>query len=144
MEVRPARAEDIPALLGLLQQLGPRPAATPADAIDRFDQLCKQPGLHLLVASVEGAVVATVTLIVVPNLTHGGRPWAQVENMVVDSAWRGKAVGAALLSAARDIAVAANCYKVQLQSADQREGAHRFYETNGYAATSKGFRLYLE
>jgi hypothetical protein len=49
------------------------------------------PGRSLLVAEVDDTVVGTIDLLIVPNVTHGGRPWAIVENLIVDEAARGAA-----------------------------------------------------
>ncbi len=104
--------------------------------------------LALLVAEDGGVVVGTVTLVVVPNLTHGGQPWAQVENMVTDSTVRGSGVGRRLIEECLRLAGEAGCYKVQLQSGNQRRtranDAHGFYEHLGFAPSSVGFRHYFE
>jgi len=84
----------------------------------------------------------------VPNLTHGGKPWAQVENMVTDATVRGSGIGRQLIDECLRLAREAGCYKVQLQSGNQRRSpendAHGFYEHLGFAASSVGFRYYIE
>ena len=79
-------------------------------------------------------------MLIVPNLTHDGAPWALVENVVVDPQWRRRGVGKALLKHAVRVADDAGCYKLQLTSSNQRDGAHRFYEQLGFTATATGFR----
>lgn len=105
-------------------------------------------GMRLLVGELRGRVVGTVTLVVAPNLTHGGKPWAQVENMVVDEGLRGTGVGRVLIEECLRIAREAGCYKVQLQSGNERrEGphdAHAFYAHVGFQPSSVGFRYYFE
>lgn len=145
VSVRPAEPRDLDALLSLYQQLSPGNAATDrGDAGCALAAMLASPHIILLVAESGGAVVGTATLVVVPNLTHSAVPWAQLENMVVDAAHRGHGVGERLLVAARDEAWARGCYKVQLQSANEREGAHRFYARFGFRPSSVGFRLYRE
>jgi GNAT superfamily N-acetyltransferase len=141
--VRTARANDLDAHLALYAELSPNNAGTDrATAALAFDELLTLPHTTLLVAEDRGAVIGTVTLVVVPNLTHQARPWAQLENMVVTERVRGTGVGKTLLAAALGIAWNAGCYKVQLQSANHRSAAHRFYERNGFSASSSGYRLY--
>ncbi len=145
VEIRNARIEDWADLLRLYAQL--RPGGDLPDralAMDRLREMLSSPTLSLSVAELDGRVVGTVALMIAVNLTHGGRPWAQVENMVVDESLRGTGVGRALLDSCKAAANAAGCYKLQLQSANQRDGAHRFYDANGFLASSQGFRLYLE
>ena len=82
-------------------------------------------------------------MVVVPNLSHRGSPWAIAENVVVDAAARGQRVGEALLREAEALARAAGCYKLSLTSNKQRAEAHRFYGRLGFRATHEGFRLDL-
>lgn len=144
MNIRRASQGDLDALLRLYVQLNAGNAGTDASkAAAALEQLAQTPGVTLLVAESDGAVVGTVTLVVVPNLTHNAEPWAQIENMVVDESERSTGVGRQLMEACLALAQAAGCYKVQLQSAEQRTGAHRFYARLGFEDTSAGFRKYL-
>ncbi len=143
--VRESREGDLPALLALYVQLSDHNVSTGlADARAAFDQILSDPNVFLLVAEVDRAVAGTVMLVVCPGLTHGGRPWAQLENMVVDGVARRSGVGRALIDACAALAQERGCYKVQLQSANEREEAHRFYEAAGFMASSVGFRRYFD
>ena len=141
--VREATRDDLEGLLALYVQLSPGNAGTTAASVGRpFEELLAAPHVMVAVAEVSGAVVGTATLVMVPNLTHGGKPWAQLENMVVHESHRGTGVGRAILRSCLETAWAAGCYKVQLQSDNARAGAHSFYEREGFAASSRGYRLY--
>ena len=143
--VRPAVQRDLDALLALYDQLSPSNAATDRTAASRaLADMLVAPHVVLLIAEAGGAVIGTATLAIVPNLTHGAAPWAQLENMVVDERHRRAGVGDRLLRAARDEAWARGCYKVQLQSANERTGAHGFYARFGFRPSSVGFRLYRD
>jgi GNAT superfamily N-acetyltransferase len=143
--IRLATAADVSALLRLYAQLSdPEQMPDRGLASEALEAISAQPGMHLLVAEVAGAVVGTVTLVVVPNLTHYAKPWAQVENIVVDEELRGRGLGRALLERCVELATGYGCYKVQLQSANQRLEAHGFYQGFGFQPSSVGFRLYLD
>ena len=149
MNVRRASQGDLDALLRLYVQLsGGNAAAEPARAEGALRELLEAPGVTLLVAEVDRAVVGTVTLVVVPNLTHNAQPWAQVENMVTDASVRGSGAGRLLIEECLRIAREAGCYKVQLQSANTRNtaenDAHGFYRHVGFEPSSVGFRYYFE
>lgn len=144
VRVRAVDEGDAEGLVRLYDQLaGDREEAQPAgpaDARALVARLRSQPDRWLLVAESGGAVVGTADAVVVDNLTHGGRPWAVVENVVVDERWRGRGVGHALMDEVVDRARRRGCYKVQLLSRAERADAHRFYEGLGFARSSEGFR----
>jgi GNAT superfamily N-acetyltransferase len=129
---------DLPGLLALYRQLIPAdPALAPAAARARLDALLASPLVHLLVAEAEGMLAATCLLLVIPNLTRGGRPFALVENVVTDAALRRRGIGTALLGAALERAWAADCYKVMLATGRTDEAVLRFYERAGFTRGGK-------
>ncbi len=148
LSVREARRADVPAVLDLYHQLtlhpetyrDPDPAAVEA-ALDEFD---RSPHTRLLVAEARGRLVATLVLVIVPNLSYGARPWAIIENMVVDDRARRGGIGRELLDRAVAIARDRGCYKVELQSRRQRDWAHRFYEACGFQSIATGYKLYFD
>lgn len=145
MEVRPALPTDLPALLRLYDQLaegfGHHPAA-PASAEAILAEISAQPDRTLLVAVCDGEVAGTVDLALVrPSLTHGGQPWAAVENVVVDRRARRRGAGRALMEEAIRRAREAGCHRVQLLSNNRRTEAHAFYRALGFESSAQGFRL---
>lgn len=146
VEVRPATIADVPALLDLYRQLaegfGDGPELSVAQGEEIFRQIAVQPDRTLLTATVDGAVAGTVDLLVVrPSLTHRGRPWAAVENVVVGREFRRLGVGRALMEEAARRAREAGCHRLQLLSRVQRKEAHAFYRAIGMEASAQGFRL---
>jgi GNAT superfamily N-acetyltransferase len=149
--IRDARAGDLPRLLELYLQLSessqyPEDDIRPVTdahyaALQRIDG---DPNVRVLVAEEDGQIVGTLALYVMPNLSHGGRPFANVENVVVDASQRGTGLGKQLMAEAERIAQEADCYKVGLTSNIKRAPAHAFYETIGYVHTHKGFTRYVE
>lgn len=145
MTVRVATEPDVPALLALYGELHPSDGKVPAERAQQvWRVLSGQWGRTILVAECDGRVVGTVDCLLVPNLTHGCRPYLQVENVVVAAAARRSGVGSRLIHAATAAARAAGCYKIQLQSRVDRFAAHTFYESCGLTATATGYRRYLD
>jgi GNAT superfamily N-acetyltransferase len=99
--VRDAKAGDLGRLIELYDELAEGdPARTPGDAASvrpTMGQILTDSDHHLCVASVSGTVVGAAEMIVVPSLTHRGRPWAMIENIIVDGSTRGNGVGTRLL-----------------------------------------------
>ncbi|MFC1957384.1 GNAT family N-acetyltransferase [Chloroflexota bacterium] len=147
--VRVATEKDIPRIIELYRQLvittSPKELSHSPDADYRqaFAQIRAATGHELLVTEEQGKVVGTMVLIIVPNLSHGGLPWAGVENVVVDSGYRRRGIGKMIMDYAASRAKETGCYKIQLISDKKREEAHQFYRVLGYEASGEGFRLYL-
>jgi GNAT superfamily N-acetyltransferase len=141
--VRPAQAGDVQALVELLTQLHPAYPPDPKCAGATLDEVKRQPGRTLLVATLGDRVVGTTDLLIVPQLTHGCHPWAIVENVVVDQLTRGGGVGRAMISEVLRRADEAGCYMVQLVSLRHRLDAHAFYEGLGFVAVAEGLRSYF-
>lgn len=82
ISVRSAAEADLDAVLGLYRQLSPHhPVADPEHAPAIWRGLLARPGVRVFVAEHYRHLVSTCTLVVVPNLTQGGRPYALVENV---------------------------------------------------------------
>jgi len=146
LAVRAAVESDLPHVLALLDQMDDsmyprRDDAGEADRLSVFRQMAADPSQHLLVADVDGRVVGTVHLIVIPHFSRTCKPSGLLESMVVDEAYRRKGVGAALLREVQRLAREAGCYKLALSSNLARRGAHRFYSRLGWKRTHYGFSL---
>jgi GNAT superfamily N-acetyltransferase len=151
IEIREAHEQDLPRLRELLfqlSQLGHDPEGEARAHTDQeraalaalqSDQCCT-----CLVLEVDGQVVGTLTVYVLPNLSYGGRPLAVVENVVVDERVRSGGYGRLLMMRAEEIARAAGCFKISLTSNRQRRDAHGFYERIGFSTTHHGFTRYLD
>lgn len=150
VRIRDATEADLPRVVELLQQesLGGERREDPGpplpDAYRRaFRDIASDPRQRLLVAEVDGSVVGTFAFIVIPNLSHRGRPVAEVENVVVDEPWRGRGIGEVMMRWAIEEAIRAGCFRIQLTSNKARKDAHRFYRRLGFVSSHEGFKLYL-
>jgi GNAT superfamily N-acetyltransferase len=148
--VRSARADDLPRVLGLLEQLieeHEQESIGCREPIEAqriaFSNMGEHPDYRLLVLEDKGGIFATCALYVVPNLSHGGAPWAIIENVVVDAGMRGKGYGATLMNEAVRLAREAGCYRVSLMSNNRRGGAHEFYRRIGFTESHHGFTRYF-
>jgi N-acetylglutamate synthase-like GNAT family acetyltransferase len=148
--IRPAVRRDLPDLVRLIDELtitaSPAASRLPVDRSSYARGLAEvlaDPRQRMLVAEVGGRIAGTLTVIVIPNLSHRGSPWAVVENVIVDRRYRRRGVARDLVAAAIRRARAAGCYKVGLTSNLSRREAHRFYAGLGFEAYAHGYRLEL-
>jgi N-acetylglutamate synthase-like GNAT family acetyltransferase len=119
--VREAAEADLQQLVSLLAQLDPENPGRedagpplPGEYAAALDHLAKS-GHHVLIVEDDDRIVGTLTLHVVPNLSHRGTPYAVIENVVVDDAVRSRGHGKRLIEHAVGLARGAGCYKVVQQ-----------------------------
>jgi len=142
MNIRCADHQDIPQLLKLYRHLDADDKDTPVeDALKNWERLKLYPGSDIFVGCVDEAVVATCTLVVIPNLTRGGAPYALIENVVTHSAHRNRGYGRAVLKAATEAAWRAGCYKVMLLTGSKRPETLKFYRDAGFEQNKTGFQI---
>ena len=139
--IRAAEQADLPALQDLYRHLLPEDERCPDDrAAAILDKLRHFEGSAVLIGLLGTALVASCTVIVIPNLTRGGTPYALIENVVTDAGQRNKGLGKAILKAATDRAWAAGCYKAMLMTGSKKPSTLAFYEAAGFEQSKTGFQ----
>lgn len=133
MLLRAAGEGDLVAVLRLMRELNPDDAELSADlAKTTWLTMLGQAGLAVYVVELAGQLIATCSLLLVPNLTRNARPYALIENVVTLSAFRGQGYARAVLQFALTQAWQANCYKVMLSTSARSEGVLEFYRRCGF------------
>lgn len=148
--VRKARPRDLQDVLHLYAQLfadtdqavGDTHAIVPAHR-SAFSEIDRDHNTSLLVAESSGRILGTLSITIVPNLSHGGRRWAIIENVVVDKRVRRANVGTSLMQHAIALAREKGCFRIILSSSVRRKESHRFYENLGFKAYGHSFERCL-
>ena len=146
--LRRAAAADVATIVALLaaDQLGASRDST-ADLppyVDAFRSIDADESQQLLVATdIDGKVVATMQLTVIPGLARRGALRMQIEAVRVSEAHRSTGLGGAMMRWAVEDARRRGCALVQLTSDKARTDAHRFYERLGFVPSHEGFKLLL-
>lgn len=139
--IRQANPDDIDALHMLYRHLIPDEDSAPkALAAERLRALHSFAGSCVLLAHDGAHPVATVTLIIVPNMTRQGAPYAFIENVVTHADHRGRGHAKALLAEAEDRAWSAGCYRIMIVSGNHNTVAHKTYAAAGYDGSKTGFQ----
>lgn len=146
---RIAARSDVESLLNLFPQITSRPGILAAKTLGLeasvriFDKMSDAGNVFVVVGESENAIVAALMLVIVPNFTYEGRPWAIVENVVVAREERAKGVGKQLMAFAADLAKEKGCYKLQLLSGPNEDQVG-FYRSLGMRdGTCRGFKQYF-
>lgn len=145
--IRPAAAADVPAIVSLLadDRLGASRETDPASPLyaSAFDRIAADSHQILAVGVLDGAIVASLQLTLIPGLSRQGAVRALIEAVRVRGDLRGRGLGRQLVRWAVDEARARGCAVVQLTTDKSRVDAHRFYESLGFTASHLGMKLAL-
>lgn len=148
MEYRDATEADLPAIVHMLaddrfgagreRDVSPLPPSYLAG----FRAMLAQGG-RIILAGEDGAVVGCMQLNIIHGVSQQGQSRAQVEGVRVDSAMRGKGIGAAMMRHAIAEARAAGCVVLQLTTNLGRTEAQAFYARLGFTHSHAGMKITL-
>jgi GNAT superfamily N-acetyltransferase len=133
VEIRAARAGEEESLIPLYQWLFAPPGSTPREWDERRAAVALREAIDshdacvLVAEAADGALVGICTAYQdLHSVRFGYRAW--VEDLAVDPARRSQGIGKLLLDAAKDWARERGATHLELDSAESRTEAHRFYE----------------
>lgn len=134
ISIRSIEPHELSALLNLYKYLNPIDAPLPDESTLQqiWNQILSDRKINCFVANLDGNLIASCTLVVIPNLTRGARPYGLIENVITHADYRRQGVGIRLIHHALQSAWSQNCYKVMLLSGSKREEVHEFYEKTGF------------
>jgi GNAT superfamily N-acetyltransferase len=139
VNIRELHLDDLDCLLVLYEHLHdsdlPRPERPVVESV--FRNLLENPDHHYYGSFVDGKLVSSCILSVIPNLTRGCAPYGLIENVVTHRDFRRRGYGSAILRRALADAWAAGCYKVMVLTGRLDEGTFSFYESAGFDRRSK-------
>ena len=136
--IREVTKQDLQGLLHLYTQLHDNPM--PEDTIELqslWQKILADENHHIIVAEEDGKIVSSCVCVIIPNLTHRQSPYAFVENVITDAAYRKRGLATACLAYAKELAVREKCYKLMLLTGSKQESTLRFYEQAGYNRNDK-------
>ena len=136
--VREIVNEDFDGLMELYTQLHNNPFPQKTDEIiNLWKTILNDENHHLIVAVEDNKIVASCVCVIIPNLTHNQQPYAFVENVITDEAYRKRGLATQCLNFAKDIAIKNNCYKLMLLTGSKEESTLNFYRKAGYNSNDK-------
>jgi len=140
--IRPATESDLEGLLALYRHLNADSPELPLDiAAARFSAISTQPGMTVFIGVSGDIMTSSVTLVIIPNLTRGGAPYALIENVVTDARYRKRGHARGLIRYAFTHAWEHGCYKVMLLTGSKDPATLAFYEGCGFIQDKTGFQI---
>jgi GNAT superfamily N-acetyltransferase len=138
---RHADKNDVPAIVAMLSDddIGENRES----AAQESEEMNACPDNFILLAEIDGQLVGSLQLVLIPGLSRQGAKRAIIEAVRVKSAVRGQNIGTALMKRAIAEAREAGCKLVQLTSDRRRTRAHLFYRRLGFEQSHVGFKLDL-
>ncbi len=143
---REATREDVMAAVDLLRDDGlgsVREIGSEETYLAAFEAMQASRDNLLIVGELNGDVVATYQIILIPGVSLQGALRAQLEGVRVASHLRGQGFGHLLIADAKSRATAKGARLIQLTMNQSRTEARRFYEDVGFEASHTGFKMTL-
>lgn len=137
--VSAAREGDLRGLLSLYTQLhdNPLPPENDPHVAAVWQDICTDRRQVIVTARENDVIVSSCTAVLVPNLTHGQRPYLLIENVITDAQHRGQGLASACIAYAVRFAVSRGCYKAMLLTGSRAPETLSFYCRAGFNSTDK-------
>lgn len=139
--VTKATEKDIPTILELLYELK-RPLPIDEKEIKIFKNKIKDyfldPQKTLLVAKQDSTVVGFVSIILLRRLNRA-KSEMYIPELVVTEALRFTGIGKKLMQHCMELAKKKDCYRIRLESGNQRKESHKFYKSIGFEQSALTF-----
>lgn len=136
--IREINENDFDGLMQLYMQLHGNPfPEKDGEIMALWNRILNDKDHHIIVAEEDGHIVSSCVCVIIPNLTHNQQPYAFVENVITDEAYRNRGLATQCLNYARELAEKDNCYKLMLLTGSKKESTLKFYEQAGYNRKDK-------
>lgn len=144
LDISIATRADLPTLIRLYAEMDGEPPIPLEKAEQIWAAMAKVPDYHVYLASLDGEVVGTFSLLYVPTMMHRGfHKFAILDAVTISPSYRSQGIGRSMMKVAIELCAAARCYKITLSSNLKRARAHAFYESLGFGQHGWSFSLQL-
>ena len=139
MVIREATEKDSKSLIKLYSQLNQDDPTIAEDEFrEKLNLILANSALFIFVYENEaGDLIGTCYLNVIDNLTRNLSPYAVIENVVTDEAYRNRGIGQAIIRYALNKAWELGCYKTMLLTGSKKKSTLNFYESCGFRVGQK-------
>jgi ribosomal protein S18 acetylase RimI-like enzyme len=143
ISIRPVKVDELDELAELYRELAGK-RTDPGKMRENFEWMQSNPDYIVLGVKDAGGLIGSLMGIVCQDIVGECRPFMVIENVIVSRRYRRRGIGKGLMRKIEKIARERDCYYIMFVSKNQREEAHRFYESLGYGLDFvRGFKKYL-
>lgn len=145
--IRESSSKDIPEILGLLYHLG-RPKPQKDSDVDIFRKLVtkyvKDSDKAILIVEFDDMkIVGMVSVMFLPRLNRTTLEM-YVPELVVLEKYQNRGIGKKLINSCISLAKEKKCYRIRLESGNQRKESHQFYKNLGFEQSAISFTKNLD
>ncbi len=146
IKIRAATKNDVLRILELLYEMQrPKPKSKSEKA--KFTKLVLQylsdEDKKILMAVNDSKIVGLVSMVFLPRLNRTKQE-LYIPELVVTKKYRRLGVGKLLIESCIGIAKRKNCFRIRLESGNQRKEAHKFYKSLGFEQSSLSYNFNLD
>ncbi len=141
IKIRRANKKDINEILNLLYQLQrPKPKTSLENAAFRKQiyQYLDNKDKKIIVAEQDSKIIGIVSMMFLPRLNRT-KLELYIPEIVVSGNHRGLGIGKSLMESCIKIAKKEKCFRIRLESGNQRKTAHRFYKKIGFEQSALSY-----
>ncbi len=145
-KIRKATRKDADEILNLLYQLQrPKPKSSAENTAFR-EQIFKylsERDKKIMVFEQDSKIIGLVSIILLPRLNRT-KLELYIPELVVSKDSRGLGVGRSLVESCINMAKKRNCFRIRLESGNQRRGAHLFYKKIGFEQSALSYTMAIK
>ncbi len=120
-----ATRADLQTLIRLYGEMDGKPPIPQEKASQIWAEMANVPDYHVYLASLDGEVVGTFSLLYLPTMMHRGfHKFAILDAVTISPHYRSQGIGTEMMKVAIKLCAAAGCYKITLSSNLKRDRAH--------------------
>ena len=146
IKIRKADKKDVSEILNLLYQLQrPKPKTSLENVTfrKRIDQYLGDKDKRIIVAEQGSRIVGIVSMMFLTRLNRT-KLELYIPELVVSEDHRRSGIGKSLMESCVKIAKKKKCFRIRLESGNQRKDAHRFYKRIGFGQTALSYTRVIE
>jgi ribosomal protein S18 acetylase RimI-like enzyme len=149
MKLRHPKATDIKSIIELLAQLD-RPLPTDRYETKKFQKLIKSyiqfnstnSNRGIILATTDSKIIGLVSYVFLERLNQSFREF-WIPELVVSEEYRSHGIGKLLIQRCESIAKRKKCYRIRLESRNDRIDSHNFYKKIGFEQIALAFEKRL-